>query len=225
MMDRRAFITGLTSAAVLAPVAAHAQTPPKTRRVGVLMTTTPVAAAHIVAVFADSLKELGHVDGQERRHRVPLGRGPPRAPRRDGRRPRAAQGGRDRRLLPGARARGQAGDDDDPDRHGQRHRSRARRGSSPAWPGPGATSPASASSSPPRSAPSSSSSSRRPLPRLARVAVLRSPATTVGLREYEAAGQALGMQIQFRRGEEPRRPRTRVHGDGPGSRRRPAGAG
>ena len=36
------------------------------------------------------------------------------------------------------------------------------------------------------------------LPRLARVAVLHSPATTVGLREYEAAGRTLGIQIQFR---------------------------
>ncbi len=45
-------------------IAAHTQTPPKTRRVGVLMTTTPVAAAHIVAVFADGLKALGYVEGQ-----------------------------------------------------------------------------------------------------------------------------------------------------------------
>jgi putative ABC transport system substrate-binding protein len=35
------------------------------------------------------------------------------------------------------------------------------------------------------------------LHRLARVAVLHSPATTVGLREYEAAGQALGIRAQF----------------------------
>ena len=35
------------------------------------------------------------------------------------------------------------------------------------------------------------------LPRVARVAVLHSPATTVGLREYEAAGQALELRIQF----------------------------
>ena len=35
------------------------------------------------------------------------------------------------------------------------------------------------------------------LPRLARVAVLHSSATTVGLREYEAAGQTLGVRVQF----------------------------
>ena len=64
MMDRRAFIRGFAGAAVLSPVAAYAQAPPKTRRVGVLMTTTPAAAAHIVAAFADGLKELGHVEGK-----------------------------------------------------------------------------------------------------------------------------------------------------------------
>ena len=64
MMDRRTFIRGLAGAAALSPVAGHAQTPSKTRRVGVLMTTTPTAAAHIVAAFADGLKELGHVEGK-----------------------------------------------------------------------------------------------------------------------------------------------------------------
>ena len=49
---------------MLLPVAGYTQTPSKTRRVGVLMTTTPVAAAHIVAVFADGLRALGYVEGQ-----------------------------------------------------------------------------------------------------------------------------------------------------------------
>ncbi len=35
------------------------------------------------------------------------------------------------------------------------------------------------------------------LPRVARVAVLHSPSTTVGLREYEAAAQTLELRIQF----------------------------
>ena len=39
------------------------------------------------------------------------------------------------------------------------------------------------------------------LPRLARVAVLHSPATTVGLREYEAAGQSPRATVPVRRGE------------------------
>jgi hypothetical protein len=41
---------GLAIPTRLSRVTAHAQSPPKTRRVGVLMTTTPVAGAHIVAV-------------------------------------------------------------------------------------------------------------------------------------------------------------------------------
>ena len=49
---------------MLSPVAGQAQTPAKTRHVGMLMTTTPVAAAHIVAVFAEALKELGYVEGR-----------------------------------------------------------------------------------------------------------------------------------------------------------------
>jgi ABC-type nitrate/sulfonate/bicarbonate transport system substrate-binding protein len=65
MMERRAFISELAVAAVLSPGAAHAQRPAKTRRVGVLMTTTPAAAAHVVAAFADGLKALGHVEGKD----------------------------------------------------------------------------------------------------------------------------------------------------------------
>src|SRR2546427_110539 len=61
---------------------------------------------------------------EERRLRVPLGRGQARTLRGDGRRPRAAEGGRDRRLLPGAGPGGQASNEDDPDRHGQRNGSR-----------------------------------------------------------------------------------------------------
>jgi ABC-type uncharacterized transport system substrate-binding protein len=63
MMNRRAFIGGLAAATVLAPMAAYTQTPAKARRIGLLMTTTPTAAAHIVAAFAEGLRELGHVEG------------------------------------------------------------------------------------------------------------------------------------------------------------------
>ena len=63
-MDRRAFIGGVAAAAALAPRAAYTQTPAKARRVGLLMTTTPTAAAHIVVAFADGLRELGHVEGK-----------------------------------------------------------------------------------------------------------------------------------------------------------------
>jgi len=60
---RRAFIGGVAAAA-LGPRAAYAQAPAKARRIGLLMTTTPVAAAHIVVAFADGLRELGHVEGK-----------------------------------------------------------------------------------------------------------------------------------------------------------------
>jgi len=54
-MTRRAFIRGLAGAVMLPPVAADAETPVKARRVGLMMSTTPVAASHIVAAFADRL--------------------------------------------------------------------------------------------------------------------------------------------------------------------------
>jgi putative ABC transport system substrate-binding protein len=63
-VDRRAFIEGVAAAATLGPRAAYAQTPAKPRRIGLLMTTTPAAAAHIVLAFADGLRELGHVEGK-----------------------------------------------------------------------------------------------------------------------------------------------------------------
>jgi len=63
-MERRAFIGGVVAAAALGPRAAYAQTPAKAHRVGLLMTTTPAAAAHIVVAFADGLRELGHVEGK-----------------------------------------------------------------------------------------------------------------------------------------------------------------
>ena len=77
MMERRAFISELAVAAVLLPVAAHAQTPAKTRRVGVLMTTTPAAAAHVVAAFADFAERLRAVT---RRQITASGRPPAPAP-------------------------------------------------------------------------------------------------------------------------------------------------
>ena len=52
------------AAAALGPRAAYAQTPAKARRIELLMTTTPAAAAHIVVAFADGLRELGHVEGK-----------------------------------------------------------------------------------------------------------------------------------------------------------------
>ena len=64
MIGRRAFISGMVGAAVPRPRAAYAQTPAKARRVGLVMTTTPVAASHITAAFAEGLRELGHIEGK-----------------------------------------------------------------------------------------------------------------------------------------------------------------
>src|SRR2546425_7351837 len=63
-MTRRAFISGWAGSVMLLPMAADAETPAKARRVGLMMSTNPVAASHIVAAFADGLRELGHVEGK-----------------------------------------------------------------------------------------------------------------------------------------------------------------
>src|SRR5512145_2535291 len=60
-MNRRACLYWIAGLATLSPAASRAQRPAK---VGVLMTTTPAAASHIVAAFADGMRELGHVDGK-----------------------------------------------------------------------------------------------------------------------------------------------------------------
>ena len=62
-MNRRALIGG-AAAAALGPRAAYARAPATARRVGLLMTTTPTAAAHIVVAFADGLRQLGHMEGR-----------------------------------------------------------------------------------------------------------------------------------------------------------------
>jgi putative tryptophan/tyrosine transport system substrate-binding protein len=62
-MDRRTFVWGSIGAAV-SPRAAGAQPPAKAHRIGVLMTTTPAAASHITAAFAEGLQELGHIEGK-----------------------------------------------------------------------------------------------------------------------------------------------------------------
>ncbi len=64
MIARRAFIGGLAGAVMLPPMVADAETPAKARRVGLMMSTNPVAASHIVVAFADGLRELGHVEGK-----------------------------------------------------------------------------------------------------------------------------------------------------------------
>jgi putative ABC transport system substrate-binding protein len=51
---------------VLPPAASHAQRPaPKVQRVGMLLATTPDAAAHIVDAFTQGLRALGHLEGRD----------------------------------------------------------------------------------------------------------------------------------------------------------------
>jgi putative ABC transport system substrate-binding protein len=64
MMDRRTFMWGLAGAALPCSTATAAQTPAKARSIGLLMTTTPAAASHIAAAFVDGLRELGHTEGK-----------------------------------------------------------------------------------------------------------------------------------------------------------------
>src|SRR5262249_52384148 len=55
MITRRVFVL-VSAAATLWPLPAESEAADKVRRVGVLMSTTPVAASHIVVAFADSLR-------------------------------------------------------------------------------------------------------------------------------------------------------------------------
>ena len=195
-MDRRAFIRGFAQAAVLSPMAAYAQAPPKTRRVGVLMTTTPVAAAHIVAAFADGLKALGHIEGKtvviEYRWA-------------EGRRERLAEMAADfvRQKVDVIVASSQA-----PALAAKRATTTIPivmvNATDPVDAGlvaslarPGGNVTGLSQQLTPEIRAKQLQLLKETLPRLARVAVLHSPATTVGLREYEAAGQALELRIQL----------------------------
>jgi putative ABC transport system substrate-binding protein len=62
--NRRACLRFIAAVVALAPTAAHAQRLAKNHRVGVLMTTTPAAASHVVAAFAEAMRERGHVEGR-----------------------------------------------------------------------------------------------------------------------------------------------------------------
>ena len=196
MIDRRAFIRRLAGAAVLSPVAAYAQAPPKVRHVGVLMTTTPVAAAHIVAAFADAMKELGHVEGKNVLIEYRWA---------EGRRERFAEMAADlvRQKVDVIVASSQAPalaarratttipivmvNTTDPVEAGL-VASLAR----PAGNVTGLTQQLT-----PEIRAKQLQLLKETLPRLARVAVLHSPSTTVGLREYEAAGKLLEVRVQL----------------------------
>jgi len=195
MMDRRAFVTGLAVAAVASPAGARAQAP-RAHRVGVMMTTTPVAAAHIVAVFAESLKELGHVEGKnlaleyrwagghrERfpemaddlvRMKVDVIVASSQAPALAARRATTS--------IPIVMVNAT-----DPVEAGL-VASLAR---------PGGNVTGLSQQLTPEIRAKQLQLLKEAVPKVARVALLKSPDTTVGLREYEAAGQALGLRVQI----------------------------
>ena len=64
LMDRRTLIRCLSTVAVSVPISAYSQTLAKAARVGLLMTTNPVAASHIVVAFVDGLRTLGYIEGK-----------------------------------------------------------------------------------------------------------------------------------------------------------------
>lgn len=193
-MKRRAFVGGVAAAA-LAPLAAYAQTPAKARRIGLLMTTTPAAASHIVAAFADGLRELGHIEGKNVIFEY-----------------RWAEGHRERFAEMAADLVG---------RHvdvivasSQAAALAAKRATTTI---PivmvNATDPVEAALVASLARPGGNVTGlsqqltpeirakqlqllKEVLPKSSRVAVLHSPATTVGLREYEAAGQTLEVRVQ-----------------------------
>ena len=160
------------------------------------MTTTPVAAAHIVGAFTDGLKELGHIDG---RNVVIEYRWA------EGHRERFAEMAADlvRQKVDVIVASSQA-----PALAARRATTTIPivmiNATDPVEAGlvgslarPGGNVTGLSQQLTPEIRAKQLQLLKETLHRLARVAVLHSPATTVGLREYEAAGQALGIQAQF----------------------------
>jgi putative ABC transport system substrate-binding protein len=194
-MKRRAFIGGVAAAAAQAPRAAYTQTPAKARRVGLLMTTTPTAAAHIVVAFADGLRELGHVEGKNVLFEYRWAEG-----HRERFAEMAADLVRQRVDVLVASSQGAAlaaqratrtipivmVNASDPVEAGLV--------ASLARPGGNVTGLSQQLTREIRA--KQLQLLKETLPRMSRVAVLYSVATTVGLREYEAAGQTLEVRVQ-----------------------------
>ncbi len=196
MMTRRAFIRVWAGAATVWPMAAESETAEKVRRIGLLMSTTPVAASHIVVAFADSLRELGHVEGKNVVFEYRWAEGKPehftkmaadlvqqkvdvivassQAP--------ALAAKRATTTIPIVMVNAT-----DPVQVGL-VASLAR---------PGGNVTGLSQQLTPEIRAKQVQLLKEALPRASRVAVLHSPATTVGLQEYEAAGQAFQLRIQF----------------------------
>jgi len=194
-MTRRAFVGGVAAATALAPRAAAAQTPATARRIGLLMATTPTAAAHIVVAFVEGLRALGHVEGKDVvvEYRWADGHGErfaemaadlvrqPVAVLVASSQAAALAAQRATRTIPIVMVNAT-----DPVEVGLV--------ASLARPGGNVTGLSQQITGEIRA--KQLQLLKEALPKLARVAVLHSAATTVGLREYEAAGQTLAVRVQ-----------------------------
>ena len=177
-------------------MSAYAQMAASARRVGLIMTTTPSVASHIAAAFTDGLRELGHLEGKnvvleyrwaegrpERlaelaadlvRHKVDVIVASSQGP--------ALAASRVTKTIPIVMV-----NVTDPVGMGL-VASLAR---------PGGNVTGLSQQLTPEIRAKQLQLLKETLPRLARVAVLHSSSTTVGLREYETAGQALELRVQF----------------------------
>ena len=196
MTDRRVFIAGVLSTTALLPLGIHADPAAKSRRIGVLMTTTPLAAAHIVAAFADGLRDLGYIEGENITVEYRWAEGHPERFA-----PLVADLVQRKVEVIVASSQGPAlaakratltipivmVNTSDPVEVGL-VASLAR---------PGGNVTGLSQQLPPEIRAKQLQLLKEALPRVSRVAVFHSAATTVALREYEAAGQALGLRVQF----------------------------
>ncbi len=64
MMDRRAFISGITLGLLAAPLGVEAQQPGKVYRIGYLVPSSATPVSNVTEAFREGLRELGWVEGQ-----------------------------------------------------------------------------------------------------------------------------------------------------------------
>jgi len=196
LMDRRSVIRTLAGAAAVLPLTARAEAPARARRVGLLMATTPTAASHIVAAFVDGLRELGHTEGKDVVFEYRWAESRPERfaelaadlvrQRSDvivaSSQAAALAVARATKTIPVVMVNAA-----DPVEAGL-VASLAR---------PGGNVTGLSQQLTPEIRAKQLQLLKEAVPRASRVAVLRSPATTVGLREYEDAGQAMELRVRF----------------------------
>jgi putative ABC transport system substrate-binding protein len=181
---------------MMSPRGVAADTPLKGRRIGLLMSTTPMAASHIVTAFAEGLRELGHVEGQNIVFEYRWAEGKPE---------RFAELAADlvRQKVELIVASSQA-----PALAAQRATKTipivmvnvtdpVEAGLVASLGRPGGNVTGLSQQLTPEIRAKQLQLLKEALPKVSRVAVLRSPATTVGLREYATAGQTLNLRVQF----------------------------